>query len=96
MKVEVTKRGVCFTMEHERCEANDAVEQAIKFAKLCGFGPRELQQIGGKRMLAVITRVRGAEYKRQMFAKRLVFELAERGVIAEVVTGRKWQDWVTR
>lgn len=85
MKVVITKRGVCFTMEYSDCAANDAVRQALKVAELCGFAPQGIKGIGGKRMLAVIYRVRNADYKRHMFATRLVAELGFRGIAAEVV-----------
>ena len=85
MQITITTAGVTFDLATEDCTANEAVKQALRVAELCGFAPRGLAQLGGSRMLARISRVRGAAVKRQLFADRLAAELGFRGLQAEVV-----------
>lgn len=84
MQITVTNQGVIFDLTDKDDAANNAVQHTFAAADLFDWKARGLHEIADNRYKVIFDR-KHSHHDREAFASRLVFELRQRGVAAEVV-----------
>jgi hypothetical protein len=84
VEIVITDQGVIFDMTDGQSAINKAVQHTFAAADLFDWKARGLHEIADNRYKVIFDR-KHSHHDREAFASRLVFELRQRGVAAEVV-----------